>query len=101
MGKDALTVSAWWTGALGQISFNVLYGDKLMISPIIGPYFVLSATQTAVSVSVSYAFQVVSCETAICGSDAHLQVGQFIASFVLKANGRRAGLLLVSRKSSE
>ena len=72
-----------------------------MISPIIGPYFVLSATQTAVSVSVSYAFQVVSCETAICGSDAHLQVGQFIASLVLKAKGRRAGLLLVSRKSSE
>lgn len=50
----------WWTGALGQISFNLLYGDKLMNSPLIGPYFVLSATQTAVSVAVSYAFQVVS-----------------------------------------
>ena len=50
----------WWTGALGQISFNLLYGDKLMNTPLLGPYFVLSATQTAVSVAVSYAFQVVS-----------------------------------------
>jgi hypothetical protein len=50
----------WWTGALGQTSLNVLYGDKFMISPILGPYFVLSATQTAVSVAVSYVFQVVS-----------------------------------------
>jgi len=58
--RACLTNRGWWTGALGQISFNLLYGDKLMNSPLIGPYFVLSATQTAVSVAVSYAFQVVS-----------------------------------------
>ena len=52
-------LSSWWTGALGQTSFNLLYGERLVASPF-GSYYVLSATQQAVSVAVSYAFQVVS-----------------------------------------
>lgn len=73
------------------------YGERVVRLPV-GSYRVLSAAQVGTAVAVSYAFQVVSLRgPEDLGTD-HTQVGQFAASYIMAAKGRKASLLVVSRQ---
>ena len=84
--------STWWTGAIGQVYFNLAYGDRAVVTPL-GTYHILSARQTSLSVAISYAFQAVSQQ--ICRADR--QVGQILSSYIIKIRGRKAGILVVGQ----